>query len=72
MGTDTVLTTGGGAASHLLATPGSLAVVEQRQEQAFQEALGARVAEARPVATVSGLNYSKGQDVLFTIYEMSR
>jgi 4-amino-4-deoxy-L-arabinose transferase-like glycosyltransferase len=72
MGTDTVLTTGGGAASHLLATPGSLAVVEQRQEQAFQEALGARAAEARPVATVSGLNYSKGQDVLFTIYEMSR
>ena len=72
MGTDTVLTSGGGAASHLLATPGSLAIVEQRQEQAFQAAMGARAADARPVATVSGLNYSKGQDVLFTIYELPR
>lgn len=72
LGTKTLLTNGDGAASYLVSTPGALAVVEQRQEPAFQQALAAHAVAARPVATVTGLNYSKGQDVFFTIYERSR
>lgn len=72
LGTDTVLTSGDGAAFHLLATAGALAVVEQRQEAAFREALAAHAAATTSVATVTGLNYSKGQDVFFTIYQRAR
>ncbi len=72
IGTRTVLTGGGGAASHLLSTPGALVVVEQRQDRAFFEALGTRADAVRAVATVSGLNYSKGQDVAITIYKIGR
>ncbi len=47
---------------------GRPAVVEAREEAAFRKALAARGLPRRPVATVSGRNYSNNDDVTLTIY----
>ena len=45
------------------------AVVESRQEAAFQSALKAAGAVALPVARLKGLDYSNGQAMTLTVYE---
>lgn len=45
------------------------AVVESRQEPAFQAALAARKLTALPVAAVPGLDYSNGEKMTLRIYE---
>lgn len=45
------------------------AVVEQREETAFRQALAARRAKPRLVATISGLDYSDGKKKTLRIYQ---
>jgi len=44
-------------------------VVEQREETAFRQALAARHAKPRLVATISGLDYSDGKKKTLRIYQ---
>ncbi|WP_236025254.1 ArnT family glycosyltransferase [Arenibaculum pallidiluteum] len=70
-GAHTVLTEGGGAANHLLADPAcALAAVETRQRAAFDAALAAAGRVPQAVASVSGINYSKGQKVELTLFRL--
>ena len=67
-GTGTILTSGGGAAQHLLNEPQAAAIVEGRELAAFAKALGDRAAEVREAAQVSGINYSKGKPVTLHVF----
>ena len=67
-GTKTILTSGGGAAQHLLTGPGTAAIVEGRERPAFTKALGNRAAEVQEAAIVSGINYSKGKPVTLHVF----
>ncbi|MEQ9574246.1 MAG: hypothetical protein RLN77_01575, partial [Rhodospirillales bacterium] len=67
-GTKTILTSGGGAAQHLLTGPGTAAIVEGRERPAFTKALGNRAAEVREATIVSGINYSKGKPVTLHVF----
>ena len=69
LGTNTLLTSGEGAASFLAKTPGAIALVSDRDEAAFRAALTAAHIDATAVDTVSGLNYSNGRHVVLTLYE---
>jgi 4-amino-4-deoxy-L-arabinose transferase-like glycosyltransferase len=68
LGTNTVLTSGGNAANHLLNGPAALVLVADREEQGFFS----RAAEigVRPVVVgmVKGFNYSRGRPVTLTAY----
>jgi len=59
---------GAGAAAHIRAEPGALAVVGDRNLAAFQAALGTDVAQE--IGAVSELNYSRGQRVTLRIYQI--
>jgi 4-amino-4-deoxy-L-arabinose transferase-like glycosyltransferase len=67
-GTDTILTSGGGAARHLLTAPRAAAIVEGRERAAFTQALGGQADMVREAATVSGINYSKGKRVTLHVF----
>jgi len=67
-GTDTVLTSGGGAARHLLTGHDRAAIVEGRELDAFTRALGPGAATVREAARVSGINYSKGSPVTLHVF----
>lgn len=69
LGTQTLLTDGAGAAHHLLAAPDALAVVESREDAAFQAALAGRSAET--LATIQGFNYSRGREQALHLYRLS-
>lgn len=69
LGTQTVLTDGAGAARHLATTKSAASIVEEHEQPAFYkeaQRLGLRPAA---FATVSGVNYSKGEDVTLTLYK---
>ncbi len=68
LGTDTVLTSGGGAAAHVLAAPNRAAIVEGRENDAFKKALGERADAVQETTTVTGINYSKGKPVTLHVY----
>ena len=63
-----MLTSGGVAGERLLSGAVSAAVVESRMEGAFQKAIAGREETVRPLATISGLNYSNGRSVSLTVY----
>ncbi|MEP0338369.1 MAG: glycosyltransferase family 39 protein [Alphaproteobacteria bacterium] len=67
-GTGTVLTSGGGAAQHLLNESHAAAIVEGREMPAFTQALGGRAADVREAAQLSGINYSKGKPVTLHVF----
>ncbi len=67
-GTGTVLTSGGGAAQHLLSEPQAAAIIEGREMPAFTRAIGDRGADIREAAQVSGINYSKGKPVTLHVF----
>jgi len=67
-GTGTVLTSGGGAAQHLLNESHAAAIVEGRELPAFTQALGGRAADVREAAQLSGINYSKGKPVTLHVF----
>ncbi|TDI64684.1 MAG: glycosyltransferase family 39 protein [Alphaproteobacteria bacterium] len=68
LGTDTKLGTGQVAADHIATTPGSLALVESAQEDAFLSRLAQLNATGQAIETVVGINYSRGQNVTLTLY----
>ena len=67
-GTDTVLTSGGGAATAILTGERGAAIVESRELPGFKQALGDRTAEVRETAAISGINYSKGKRVTLHVF----
>jgi hypothetical protein len=65
VGTSTRLVPNGeAAAAHLGAAPGNLALVRDRYDAAFQAA----APDARPLATIEGFNYSRGQRLVLRLY----
>ncbi len=68
LGTDTLLTDGEGAADWLAQGPDRVVLVETKEAEAFEAAVTARGLTPRPIAEVSGLNYSRGDAVTLTIY----
>ena len=68
LGTQTQLTTGDRAGQLLASGQVSAAIVDVSAEDFFQNAIVARSARVKSLATVSGLNYSNGKPVNLTIY----
>ncbi len=69
LGTDLQLTTPGGAAEALAG--GGEALVSNREDATFRRALGARGLGAQPEGSVSGLDYSNGQRMVLTLYDVA-
>jgi 4-amino-4-deoxy-L-arabinose transferase-like glycosyltransferase len=69
LGTDLRLTTPGGAAEALAG--GGEALVSDREEAMFQQALAARGLAMRPIGNVHGLDYSNGQRMVLTLYDVA-
>jgi 4-amino-4-deoxy-L-arabinose transferase-like glycosyltransferase len=66
LGTNTELADGQAAATAL--AHGRPAVVESRQQASFEAALAQGGIKVRPAGTVTGLNYSNGQDTTLRLY----
>ena len=68
LGTRTLLTDGKTAADALADGRAAFAVVEERQDAAFQAEAHARGTELRALAAATGLNYSRGQSTMLRLY----
>ena len=69
LGTETPLVDDGAAAArHLLDAPCGLALVDAAAEAAFRAALADAGGGAEVVAVVEGFNYSRGSDVVLTLF----
>jgi 4-amino-4-deoxy-L-arabinose transferase-like glycosyltransferase len=75
MGTDTILTTGEGAAEYLLGHPKAIVLVDQSEAEAFENALVKQnislQSDVETVAHITGLNYSRGKKKDITLYRLS-
>ncbi len=69
LGTDLRLATPAGAAEAL--GGGGEALVSSREEAAFLQALKARDLVAQPHGSVPGLDYSNGQRMVLTLYDVA-
>ena len=67
-GSDVLLLNGPEAALFLAEAPGGLAIVENRQREAFLAMAGQLGEELLPPYQISGFNVSKGNDVLIFLY----
>ena len=67
-GSDLLLLNGSEAALFLAEAPGGLAIVENRQREAFLAMAGQLGEELLPPYQISGFNVSKGNDVLIFLY----
>ena len=56
------------AALFLIEAPGGLAIIEQRQQDAFLQTTGQLGISLKPPVQLSGVNISKGQDVIIFLY----
>jgi len=70
LGTHTILTDGRSAAELESDAPRAVAI-ESREEPIFLERAAELGAIAEPVATIDGVNYSNGDDVVLRIYRMT-
>lgn len=69
VGTQTHLTDGAGAAKHLLDNPAcAISAVDDRQYDAFIASLPQGGKSVASIATISGINYSKGRKTVITLY----
>ncbi len=68
LGTNTVLTTPRGAAEHLAATPGAIALIEDRFQGRFLAHALENGIVVEAVGVVRGFNYSGGDRVEITLY----
>jgi len=68
LGTDTRLIDGASAAGELIRRPGALALVSDREEQAFLAAAAANGTRVEVLGVVMGFNYSRGKPVTLTAY----
>lgn len=71
LGTSTRLTNGEQAALYLTKHPKAAAVIEAREETAFQAAIKSQQINLTTLAEISGVNYSNGKDVVLTVYAVS-
>jgi 4-amino-4-deoxy-L-arabinose transferase-like glycosyltransferase len=72
-GTKTVLTDGAGAAKHLTDDPAcAISAVDEREHDTFIKALPQGEKSVAAVATVSGINYSKGRKTTITLYKAAQ
>ncbi len=70
--TETRLVQPEGSAETLLERPAcNLALIAESAEAPFRAALGEAAGRLEPLATVEGLNYSKGQDLRLTLYRLA-
>ena len=69
LGTDLRLSTPSGAAEML--AHGGAALVSSRVDAMFRQAIAARGLAAAPVGSVPGLDYSNGQRMVLTLYDVS-
>ena len=69
LGTDLQLVTPRGAAAALAG--GGEALVSNREDAMFRQALGARGLAVQPVGQVPGLDYSNGQRMVLTLYDVA-
>ena len=67
-GSDLLLLNGSEAALFLAEAPGGLAIVENRQREAFLAMAGQLGEELLPPYQISGFNVSKGNDVMIFLY----
>jgi hypothetical protein len=56
------------AALFLIEAPGGLAIIEHRQRDAFLKAAGQLGVRLAPPVQLSGINISKGQNVIIFLY----
>ncbi|MGC9194769.1 MAG: ArnT family glycosyltransferase [Syntrophobacteraceae bacterium] len=68
LGTKTLLTSAGGAAEFLRKNPGALALVDRRQAVSFLRQAHRLDLHIKQVGAFSGLNYSKGRQMLLGLY----
>ena len=68
VGTDTLLTDGKGAAKFLSEAGCRVAIVEQREEQSFLDALGDKKGDFEQVKTVEGYKLNGGKWQIFGLY----
>jgi 4-amino-4-deoxy-L-arabinose transferase-like glycosyltransferase len=68
LGTKTLLASADRAAQHLATTPSALALVESREDTAFQTALAPLGQVPKALGRVSGLDYSNGRQMVLTLY----
>ncbi len=71
-GTDTLLTTGIGAANFLTLQQDGLAIIEERSKAAFLDRLAAANTSVEVLARLAGVNYSRGEDVVLTLYRRAK
>ena len=69
--TTTQLTTGRGAARYLKSNPQAVAIIEARQLNMFQEEIAKIDVSTQRLETVTGLNYSRGEDVDLTLFRVA-
>lgn len=68
-GTKTVLTDGAGAAARIAADPAcAIVAVDRREAKDFFAALPQGQASVKPVASLKGINYSKGRKTTVTLF----
>jgi 4-amino-4-deoxy-L-arabinose transferase-like glycosyltransferase len=70
LGTDTRITTGA-IAARIASGQGGLALVEDRERNAFLTGLAARDTQAFPVDALQGYDYTHGRNVHITIYRVA-
>ncbi|CAN7361624.1 glycosyltransferase family 39 protein [Phyllobacterium sp. LjRoot231] len=72
-GTPTILTDGAGAAKHLVDDPAcAISAVDEREHDAFIKGLPQGEKSVAVIATVSGINYSKGRKTTITLYKATQ
>lgn len=60
------------AADFLTKTPNSVAMIEQRMDSEFHQRLASQNFVAEPLGKVSGINYSRGDPVVLTLYRLRK
>jgi len=72
-GTPTLLTDGAGAAKHLTDDPAcAISAVDERERDAFIKGLPQGEKSVATLATVTGINYSKGRKTTITLYKAAQ
>ncbi len=72
LGTGTLLVGGNGAAGHIAAHPGAIAVIAPSDQAAFDAGLLASGATSKLLETIGGFNYSRGRKTELRLYTADR
>lgn len=71
LGTDTILTSGGSAASYIARHPGAIAVIARSDQAAFDATAAALGTAPSLLETVPGFNYSRGRKEELRLYRIN-